>query len=49
MISAKVPGLLHAPHPVVEIVDALNFVLAVTVLIFAIRSGRRFLRPRSTT
>ncbi|MGY5044476.1 hypothetical protein ACWDE0_02290 [Streptomyces sp. 900105755] len=49
MIGAKVPGLLHAPHPVVEIVDALDFVLAVTVLIFVIRSGRRFFRPRSTT
>ncbi|WP_181805246.1 hypothetical protein [Streptomyces shenzhenensis] len=49
MIGAKVPGLLHAPHPVVEIVDALDFALAVTVLIFAIRAGRRFFRPRSTT
>ncbi|MFD1657092.1 hypothetical protein ACFSL4_02295 [Streptomyces caeni] len=49
MIGAKAPGLLHAPHPVVEIIDALNFVLAVTVLIFTVRSGRRFFRPRGTT
>ena len=47
MIGAKVPGLLRAPHPVVEVVDALNFVLAVTVLLLALRLGRRFLRGHS--
>ncbi|MFK0281992.1 hypothetical protein ACIQVL_16190 [Streptomyces sp. NPDC090499] len=49
MISAKLPSLLHARHPIVEVVDALNFVLAVTVLVFAVRSGRGFFRSRSTT
>lgn len=48
MIAAKVPGLLHAPHSVVELFDALNFVTAVAVLVFAVRSGRRFFRARTT-
>jgi hypothetical protein len=48
MIGAKVPGLLHAPHLVVELVDALNFALAITVLFFVLRLGRRFLRSRGT-
>jgi hypothetical protein len=47
MIGAKVPGLLHAPHPVVEIIDALNFALAVAVLVLALRSGRRFFVSRT--
>jgi hypothetical protein len=49
MIGVKVPVLMHAPHPVVEVVDALNFVLAVTVAIFAVRSARRVFRARGTT
>jgi hypothetical protein len=49
MIGTKLPSLFHAPYPIVEIVDALNFVLAVTVLVFAVRSGRGFFRSRSTT
>ena len=48
MIGTKVPNLLHASHPVVEVIDALNFVLAVTVAIFAVRSGRRVFRSRNT-
>ncbi|MFJ5970117.1 hypothetical protein [Streptomyces sp. NPDC093060] len=48
MIGAKVPGLLHAPHPVVEIVDALNFMLAVTVLVYVLRTGRRIFRAHGT-
>jgi hypothetical protein len=47
MISARVPSLLLAPHPVVMILDTLNSVLAVTVLILALRAGRRFFRARS--
>ncbi len=47
MIGAKVPSLLLAPHPVVMIVDTLNVVLAVTVLVLALGSGRRFFRARS--
>ncbi|WEO96874.1 hypothetical protein A6P39_024170 [Streptomyces sp. FXJ1.172] len=49
MICARVPGLLHAPHFVVEVFDALNFGLALTVLGFVLRLGCRSLRARSTT
>ncbi|MGW7529850.1 hypothetical protein [Streptomyces sp. NPDC054783] len=49
MICARVPGLLGAPHLVVEVFDALNFGLAVTVLGFFLRLGCRFLRARGTT
>ncbi|MBV1949627.1 hypothetical protein [Streptomyces sp. BV129] len=35
MIGAKVPGLLHAPHPVLMIVAALNFALMFTVALLA--------------
>ncbi|MEU9477034.1 hypothetical protein [Streptomyces sp. NPDC048191] len=49
MICARVPGLLRAPHLVVEVFDALNFVLALTALGFILRLGRRFLRARGTT
>ncbi|WP_145969025.1 hypothetical protein [Streptomyces hyaluromycini] len=48
MIGTKVPGMLHAPHSVVEIIDALNFVLAATVLVFTLRTGRRYFRARDT-
>ncbi|MEU1597096.1 hypothetical protein ABZ468_30660 [Streptomyces sp. NPDC005708] len=48
MIGAKVPGLLHAPHLVVELIGALNFALTITVLFFALRSGRRIFRRRGT-
>ncbi|UXY28518.1 hypothetical protein [Streptomyces sp. HUAS TT20] len=46
MIGTKVPGLLHAPYSVVEVVDALNFVLAVTVSVFTLRTVRRFFLAR---
>ncbi|MEU1409276.1 hypothetical protein ABZ471_44815 [Streptomyces sp. NPDC005728] len=46
MIGGKVPSLLLAPHSVVMIVDTLNVVLAVTVLVLALRAGRRFFRTR---
>ncbi|MEU9448468.1 hypothetical protein [Streptomyces sp. NPDC048277] len=49
MISATLPSLLHAPHPLVEVVDTLNFVLAVAVLVFTVRLGSGFFRSRSTT
>jgi hypothetical protein len=49
MLCARVPGLLRAPHLVVEVFDALNFGLAVTVLGFFLRSGCRYLRTRGTT
>ncbi|WSQ09868.1 hypothetical protein OG604_20040 [Streptomyces sp. NBC_01231] len=48
MISTKVSGLLHAPRPVVETVDALNFMLAVVVLVFVLWTVRRFFRARGT-
>ncbi|CAM5584058.1 hypothetical protein SALBM311S_07963 [Streptomyces alboniger] len=48
MISTKVPGLLHAPHSVVETVDALNFMLAVVVLAFVVGTVHRFFRARDT-
>jgi len=48
MIGTKVPGMLHAPHSVVEIVDALNFVLTATVLVLVLWTGRRFFRARRT-
>ncbi|MFI1165068.1 hypothetical protein ACH4UM_15990 [Streptomyces sp. NPDC020801] len=47
MIGAKVPRLLLTPHPVVMIVDTLDVVLAVTVLVLALRAVRRFFRARS--
>jgi hypothetical protein len=42
LIGAKVPHLLHAPHPVVIVVDALNLALIVTVavLVFRMLRGR---------
>ncbi|MFF3057172.1 hypothetical protein [Streptomyces sp. NPDC057909] len=40
LIGAKVPHLLHAPYPVVMIVDALNFALIVTVAVLAFRMLR---------
>ncbi|MET8134205.1 hypothetical protein [Streptomyces sp. NPDC005251] len=48
MISARLPALLHASHPVVELVDALTFVIVVTVLVFAVRSARRIFRARGS-
>ncbi|MDX3118592.1 hypothetical protein [Streptomyces scabiei] len=33
MIGAKMPQLLHAPHLVAEVVDALNFVLIFTAAV----------------
>lgn len=44
MIGAKVPSQLLAPHPVVMIVDTFNVVLSVTVLVLALRAGRRLFR-----
>ncbi|WP_225097878.1 hypothetical protein [Streptomyces sp. CoH27] len=49
MICARTPGLLRAPHLVIELFDALDFGLAVTVLGFVLRLGHRFLRARGTT
>jgi hypothetical protein len=49
MIAGRVPGLLRAPYGVVEVFDALNFVTAVVVLVFAVRLGRRVFRARTTT
>ncbi|MEU1600489.1 hypothetical protein ABZ468_49025 [Streptomyces sp. NPDC005708] len=49
MICARVPGLLRAPHLVVEVYDALSFGLAVTVLGFYLRLGYRSLRAPGTT
>ncbi|MGI5140139.1 MULTISPECIES: hypothetical protein [unclassified Streptomyces] len=46
MIGTRVPHLWHAPYAVVEIVDAVSFVLAATVLVFAVRSARRVFRAR---
>jgi hypothetical protein len=48
MISTKLAGLSHAPHSVVETVDALNFMLAVVVLVFVLWTVRRFFRARHT-
>ena len=48
MICATVPGLLRAPHAVRDVFDALNFVLAVTVLGFVLRLVHRFSRARTT-
>ncbi|MFF3915747.1 hypothetical protein ACFYZB_20030 [Streptomyces sp. NPDC001852] len=45
MSGAEMPGLLKAPHPVVVIVDTLNLVLAVTVLVLALRAIGRWQRP----
>lgn len=42
MISARLPGLLHAPHQVVEILDASTFVIAVTTAVLTIRLARSF-------
>ncbi|MER6976103.1 hypothetical protein [Streptomyces carpinensis] len=42
LIGGQVPGLLHAPYPVVELADALSFALAIMAaitLLFALRSG----------
>jgi hypothetical protein len=47
MICAKVPGLLRAPYAVVEVFDALNFILMATVVGFALRLGHRFFRART--
>jgi hypothetical protein len=47
MIGAKVPGLLRAPHPVVEAADALNFALSLTSLVVVFRWGR-FVRARGS-
>ncbi|GGU89628.1 hypothetical protein GCM10010260_24830 [Streptomyces filipinensis] len=49
MICARVPGLLRAPHLVVEVFDALSFGLAVTVLGFYLRSAYHCLRSLRTT
>jgi hypothetical protein len=48
MICARVPGLLRAPHLVVEVFDALSFGLAVTLLGFYLRLGYRSLRAHGT-
>ncbi|MCT9008222.1 hypothetical protein [Streptomyces rhizosphaerihabitans] len=48
MIAARLPGLVHAPHPVVELVDALTLVIAVTGLVIAVRSARHAFRARGT-
>ncbi|WRZ91695.1 hypothetical protein OHB54_23010 [Streptomyces sp. NBC_01007] len=48
MIAARLPGLVHAPHPFVELVDALTFMIAVTGLVIAVRSARRAFRARGT-
>ncbi|MFF0159904.1 hypothetical protein ACFYRY_20575 [Streptomyces sp. NPDC005263] len=48
MIGTKVPALLHAPHTVVESIDALNFMLAATVLVFTLWTVHRFFRARDT-
>jgi hypothetical protein len=48
MIGAKAPGLLHAPYLVVELADALDFALAITVLFFVLRLTRRYFRSRGT-
>ncbi|MHB9860589.1 hypothetical protein [Streptomyces sp. YIM S03343] len=40
--------MLHAPYSVVEIIDALNFTLQATVLVFTLRAVRRFFRARDT-
>ncbi|MHB9860612.1 hypothetical protein [Streptomyces sp. YIM S03343] len=48
MIGAKVPGMLHASRSVVEVVDALNFMLWATMLVFILWTGRRFFGMRDT-
>ncbi|MEV7981628.1 hypothetical protein [Streptomyces sp. NPDC086519] len=47
LISAKVPSLLLAPHPIVIIMDTLDGALWVTVLILVLRAGHRVSRARS--
>jgi hypothetical protein len=47
VISARLPSLLLAPHPVVMVMDTLNGVLWVTVLILVLRAGHRVSRARS--
>ncbi|MFD8726127.1 hypothetical protein ACFV2H_51550 [Streptomyces sp. NPDC059629] len=47
LISAKVPSLLLAPHPIVMIMDTLDGALWVTVLILVLRAGHRVSRARS--
>ncbi len=47
LISAKVPGLLLAPHFIVMIMDTLDGALWVTVLILVLRAGHRVSRARS--
>ncbi|MEU8976091.1 hypothetical protein AB0D11_44160 [Streptomyces monashensis] len=47
MISARLPSLLLAPHPVVMIMDTLNSALTVTVVILVLRAGHRISRTRS--
>ncbi|MEU0076139.1 hypothetical protein ABZ027_42450 [Streptomyces sp. NPDC006332] len=48
MIGTKVPTLFHAPHTVVESLDALNFMLSVAVLVIVLWTVRRFFRSRDT-
>ncbi|MFD8027515.1 hypothetical protein ACFV3F_01935 [Streptomyces sp. NPDC059717] len=40
--------MLHAPYLVVELADALDFALAITVLFFVLRLTRRYFRSRGT-
>lgn len=47
MIITRVPGLLHAPHSVVMIMDTLNGALALTVLVLVLRAAHRGFRARS--
>ncbi|MFF4119554.1 hypothetical protein [Streptomyces sp. NPDC001714] len=47
LISAKVPSLLLAPHPIVMIMDTLDGALWVTAVILALRAGHRVSRARS--
>jgi hypothetical protein len=48
IIGTRVPYLLHAPHAVLEIIDSLNFVLAVMVGFFVVRSAHRVFRTHGT-
>jgi hypothetical protein len=41
LIGARLPSLLHAPHAVVLIVDALKVALAVAMLVLGLRAVRR--------
>jgi hypothetical protein len=48
MLAAKVPGMLHAPHSVVETVDALAFVLAATAVVLVLYTARRSFGARGS-